>query len=221
MNIATDKIYICHYKKLTDRKRSITDQLVKLGLDNYIFVEQFDKDSWNTENISKEFPQINNPTNRMTAAEKSLALKHAWIVQDMRANGYASVLVLEDDAVLCDGFVEKYNSYVKQMPADWDIGWVGSCFNLKEPEISNVNVYKTNRGSRCTHAFCLSKSFSEKMINEIKNINKPSDMFYNYIVKKFDLNNYWFQPPLALQSLEFSSSLNENQNHKWNPQEMG
>ena len=107
------------------------------------------------------------------------------------------------------------------MPADWDIGWVGSCFNLKEPEISNVNVYKTSRGSRCTHAFCLSKSFSEKMINEIKNINKPSDMFYNYIVKKFDLNNYWFQPPLALQSLEFSSSLNENQNHKWNPQEMG
>jgi len=59
------------------------------------------------------------------------------------------------------------------------------------------------------------------MSKEIKNISLPSDCYYNYIVKKFDVNNYWFQPPLALQSLEFASSLNANPNHRWNPQEMG
>ena len=220
MNIDTDKIYICHYKKLTDRKIIILDQLQKLGLDNYIFVEQFDKDSWNTEEITKEFPKILHPANRINNAERSLALKHAWIVTDMYKQGYSSVLVLEDDAVLVDDFVEKYNSYMNQMPIDWDIGWVGSCFGLKEPEISNINVYKTNRGSRCTHAYCISKSFSIKMIDEIKNIDKEADLYYNYIIERFNLNNYWFQPPLALQSLEFFSSLRGNQNHKWNQQEM-
>ena len=220
MNIDTDKIYICHYKKLTDRKIIILDQLQKLGLDNYIFVEQFDKDSWNTEEITKEFPKILHPANRINNAERSLALKHAWIVTDMYKQGYSSVLVLEDDAVLVDDFVEKYNSYMNQMPIDWDIGWVGSCFGLKEPEISNINVYKTNRGSRCTHAYCISKSFSINMIDEIKNIDKEADLYYNYIIERFNLNNYWFQPPLALQSLEFFSSLRGNQNHKWNQQEM-
>ena len=220
MNIDTDKIYICHYKKLTDRKIIILDQLQKLGLDNYIFVEQFDKDSWNTEEITKEFPKILH-ANRINDSERSLALKHAWIVTDMYKQGYSSVLVLEDDAVLVDDFVEKYNSYMNQMPIDWDIGWVGSCFGLKEPEISNINVYKTNRGSRCTHAYCISKSFSIKIIDEIKNIDKEADLYYNYIIERFNLNNYWFQPPLALQSLEFFSSLRGNQNHKWNPQEMG
>ena len=220
MNIDTDKIYICHYKKLTDRKIIILDQLQKLGLDNYIFVEQFDKDSWNTEEITKEFPKILHPANRINNAERSLALKHAWIVTDMHKQGYSSVLVLEDDAVLVDDFVEKYNSYMNQMPIDWDIGWVGSCFGLKEPEISNINVYKTNRGSRCTHAYCISKSFSIKIIDEIKNIDKEADLYYNYIIERFNLNNYWFQPPLALQSLEFFSSLRGNQNHKWNQQEM-
>ena len=219
MNIDTDKIYICHYKKLTDRKIIILDQLQKLGLDNYIFVEQFDKDSWNTEEITKEFPKILH-ANRINDSERSLALKHAWIVTDMYKQGYSSVLVLEDDAVLVDDFVEKYNSYMNQMPIDWDIGWVGSCFGLKEPEISNINVYKTNRGSRCTHAYCISKSFSIKMIDEIKNIDKEADLYYNYIIERFNLNNYWFQPPLALQSLEFFSSLRGNQNHKWNQQEM-
>ena len=219
MNIDTDKIYICHYKKLTDRKIIILDQLQKLGLDNYIFVEQFDKDSWNTEEITKEFPKILH-ANRINDSERSLALKHAWIVTDMYKQGYSSVLVLEDDAVLVDDFVEKYNSYMNQMPIDWDIGWVGSCFGLKEPEISNINVYKTNRGSRCTHAYCISKSFSIKIIDEIKNIDKEADLYYNYIIERFNLNNYWFQPPLALQSLEFFSSLRGNQNHKWNQQEM-
>lgn len=216
-----DMIYICHYKKLVDRKKTITEQLSRLGLKNFVFVEQFDKDCWNMEEIGQNFPKINDAENRMTDGEKSLALKHAWLVKDMYAKGYSSVLVLEDDAVLCDDFVNRYNLYMKQMPSDWDIGWVGSCFNLKEPQIPGVNVYKTNRGSRCTHAFCLSRSFAEKMIQEISNINQPSDRYYNYIVKKHNLNNYWFQPALALQSLEFCSSLNSNPNHKWNPQEMG
>ena len=216
--IDVDAIYICHYKKLVDRKRNVIEQLENLGLCKYHFVEEFDKDSWDIEDIRKEYPMIDAAP--MTNAEKSLALKHAWIVKEMH-NKHSSVLVLEDDVVLCDDFINKFNSYKKQMPADWDIGWVGSCFNLKEPEIPNINVYKTNRGSRCAHAYCLSKSFAIKMINEIKNIDRQSDFYYTYLVERFDLNNYWFQPPLALQSLEFSSSLNENQNHKWNPQEMG
>lgn len=220
MNIDVDKIYVCHYSKLIDRKKSILNQFQHFRIDDYSFVEFFDKDSWNMNDITKEYPMINSNI-RMNDGEKSLALKHAWIVKDMYKNGYSSVLVLEDDAILCDDFVNKFNFYKQQLPSDWDIGWVGSCFNLKEPQKPNINVYKTDRGSRCTHAFCLSKLFAEKMQEHFTNINMPSDHYYNYIVKKFDLNNYWFQPPLALQSLEFCSALKDNPNYRWNPEEMG
>lgn len=220
MKINVDKVYVCHYSKLVDRKKSILDQLKYFDMDDYQFVELFDRDSWDMESITKEYPQINS-TNRMTDGEKSLALKHAWIVRDMYENGYSSVLVLEDDAILCDDFVNRFNFYKQQLPSDWDIGWVGSCFNLKEPQRPNTNVYKTDRGSRCTHAFCLSKLFAQKMQEQFKNISMPSDTYYNYVVKKFQLNNYWFQPPLALQSLEFCSALNADPNHRWNPEEMG
>lgn len=220
MKLNVDKIYICHYKKLTARKKHITEQLHKFGLTDYYFVEEeFDKDTWNMEEVLKEYPNINDT--EMLNSTKSLSLKHAWIVQDMHNNGYSSVLVLEDDAVFCDDFVNKFNAYVEQMPPDWDIGWVGSCFHLKEPEKPGVNVYRTNRGSRCTHAFCLSKHFATRMADEMRKVTGPPDFYYNHIVEKFDLNNYWFQPPLALQSLDFPSSCNKNPNHKWNPQEMG
>lgn len=219
MNLNVDKVYICHYKKLIERKQSVLDQLNNQNITNYEFVELYDKDYWNIEEIESRYPSINKCS--MTDGEKSLALKHIWIIEELYNKKYDSIMVFEDDVVLCDNFVDKFNFYKTQMPADWDIGWVGSCFHLKEPDEPNKNVYKTNRGSRCTHAFCLSKSFSTKVLDEIKFLNKPSDHYYNYLVKKFNLNNYWFQPALAFQSLKFCSALNSNPEHKWDPKEMG
>lgn len=221
MKIDVDKTYICHYTKLTERKQSILEQLDTCGIDNYQFVELYDKDSWDSEHIKTEYPNIDNPQNNMTPGEKSLALKHAWIVRDMYNNNYSSVLVLEDDAILCNNFTKYFNLFKSQMPEDWDIGWVGSCFNLREPQQPDVYVYKTDRGSRCTHAFCLSKAFAQKAHQEVVNVNRPSDHYYNHLVKSLQLNNYWFQPPLALQSLEFCSALNSNPNHRWPPELMG
>lgn len=220
VKLNVDKVYICHYSKLIERKKHVIDQLNSNKIDNYQFVELYDKNELNDTSINFLYPNINNFFTNMNDAEKSLALKHAWIVEDMFQKNYSSILVLEDDVVLCQDFIKKFNFYKDQLPLDWELGWVGSCCNLKEPEIENTYVYKTNRGSRCTHAFCLNKNFAVKMHNEFKKINLPSDFYYNHLIKTFNLNNYWFQPPLAFQSLEFNSSLKQNPNHKWQPAEM-
>lgn len=221
MKLNVEMVYVCHYKKLKERRICLLNQLEKNSIDKYIFVDSYDKDSWDIEEITKDYPNITNPKNNMTHGEMSLAMKHAWIVEDSFKNNYSSVLVLEDDAVLCENFTEKFNNYKNQLPNDWDIGWVGSCLNLREPQVEGKNVYLTKRGSRCTHAFCLSHKFCSRFHEHMKKINKQSDMFYNYLISSFNINNYWFQPPLALQSLDFSSSLNADPNHKWDPQEMG
>lgn len=213
MILDVDKVYVCHYNKLIDRKNKILEQFQKFNIINYQFVELYDKDTWNKDEVRQLFPKIDIDgigTNSLKDAEKSLVMKHSWIIQDMHKNQYDSVMVFEDDVVLVDDFVKLFNSYKKEMPSDWDIGWVGSCFNLKEPSQPNKKVYKTFRGSRCTHAFCLSKKFAEKVICEIKNVNEAADHYYNRIIKQFNLNNYWFQPALAFQSLEFTSAISGN-----------
>lgn len=221
MNINVDKTYICHYNKLTDRKINLIKDLEKNNITNYFFVELFDKDTWNKEEINKKYPlvdiyKINN--NSMNDAEKSLLMKHIWIIEDMYINGYDSILVLEDDALLTDNFVEKFNVYKNELPHNWDVAWVGSCFHLHEPIEPGKLVYRTDKGSRCTHAFCLSKSFALKSIDEIKNINQPADHYYNTLLKKINANNYWFQPPLALQSTEYTSAISGN---RWTKELMG
>jgi len=224
MAINVDMVYICHYTKLKDRKEKMLEQLKASGIDNYMFVELFDKDSWEPEDIHHDYPFIDIDKKlglNMNDGEKSLALKHAWVIMDSHNNAFSSVLVLEDDAVLCDDFVNKFNEYSKQLPDNWDVAWVGSCFNLREPEELNKFVYKTNRGSRCTHAFALSRSFLRKAIDKSYNIREPSDFFYNRILDELSAENYWFQPPLAFQSLDFCSSLKNDPEYRWPLDQIG
>lgn len=213
-----DQVYICHYKKLKDRKQSILDQFKEERIYRYEFVENFDKNEWSIQEIEKNYPKVfkewkkglESYDENSQNSERSLALKHEFILKDIFKNQYNATLILEDDVTLCDDFIGYCNLFMSQLPNDWDIAWVGSCLNLHEPNVENQYVYKTNKGSRCTHAFLVSKSMVNKVIDCVSDINLPSDHFYNYLIEKFKLNNYWFEPSLAIQSLDFCSSISGN-----------
>jgi mannosyltransferase OCH1-like enzyme len=219
-----DNIYICHYKKLEKRKQSILEQLKEQKIHTYEFVENFDKTEWNIEEIEKEYPKVFKDLKKESKScndknsQISLALKHAFILKDVFKNKYKTSLILEDDVILCDNFVNYCNFFMTQLPNDWDIAWVGSCLNLHEPNIDGKYVYKTSKGSRCTHAFLVSESMVNKVIDCISDINLAADHFYNYLIEKYNLNNYWFEPSLANQSLEYKSEISGNY---WNESNVG
>jgi mannosyltransferase OCH1-like enzyme len=213
-----DDIYICHYSKLKERKQSIIEQLEEECIYSYKFIEKYDKNNWTVNEIEKEYPKVFKEWKTgMTSysedaqnSERSLVLKHMLILKDFYASGGKSALVLEDDVLLCDQFVNYCNYFMSQLPNDWDMAWVGSCLNLHEQKIEGKNVYKTDRGSRCTHAFLISRQMVDKVIDSLSNVNLPADHFFNYLIKEFKLNNYWFEPALAIQSMAFCSSISGN-----------
>tara|TARA_Y100000004_G_C8935600_1_gene421891 strand:+ start:62 stop:1444 length:1383 start_codon:yes stop_codon:yes gene_type:complete len=210
-----DNVYVCHYSKLEERKKSLLEQFQEEKIYQYQFVETYDKNTWKKSEIEREYPNVFSKWKKGLShynedsqnSERSLVLKHVSILKDIHKNDYKDALILEDDVTLCDGFVEYFNMFVNQLPDDWDIAWVGSCLNLHEPSVDGKYVYRTDRGSRCTHAFMVSSRMVEKVINEISNVYLPADHFYNYLIKEYNLNNYWFEPSLAIQSLEFSSAI--------------
>ena len=46
--IDVDHIYICHWNKLKERKKYVIEHLEQLGLNEYHFVECFDKETLNS-----------------------------------------------------------------------------------------------------------------------------------------------------------------------------
>ena len=204
-----DKIFICHWDKLTDRKEELIKVLSEENIFDYEFVCDYDKDTWSEEEIKHDFPKIFEVVEgygrKLKSSEISLSLKHVKIIREV-AEKYEYALVLEDDVILCDNFVEEFLESHNQLPDDWDIAWVGTCCGLHAPTSEGKRVYRVN-GSRCTHAYAISNIGAKKVLSELKYCNTGADFFFNLLIEKFNLNNYWFEPALAIQSPEFKTTI--------------
>jgi|TARA_R100000406_G_C3113146_1_gene124909 GR25 family glycosyltransferase involved in LPS biosynthesis len=204
-----DKIFICHWDKLTDRKEELIKVLSEENIFDYEFVCDYDKDTWSEEEIKYDFPKIFEVVEgygrKLKSSEISLSLKHVKIIREV-AEKYEYALVLEDDVILCDNFVEEFLESHNQLPDDWDIAWVGTCCGLHAPTSEGKRVYRVN-GSRCTHAYAISNIGAKKVLSELKYCNTGADFFFNLLIEKFNLNNYWFEPALAIQSPEFKTTI--------------
>jgi len=204
-----NKIFICHWDKLADRKEKLIKVLSEENIFDFEFVCDYDKETWSEEKIKSDFPKIFEVVEgygrKLKPSEISLSLKHVKIIREV-AKKYEYALVLEDDVILCDNFVEEFSQSYNQLPDDWDIAWVGTCCELHAPTSEGKRVYRAN-GSRCTHAYAISNSGAKKVLSELKYCNTGSDFFYNLLIEKFNLNNYWFEPALAIQSPEFKTTI--------------
>jgi len=211
MNSEIDHVYVCHWTKLIDRKKHILNQLKLNKIDNFSFVELYDKDFLEKEKIQLIYPNVFNLIKRekrfLKLSEISLLLKHCWCVKDAFLKNYKSIMILEDDVIFCNNFNYYLKNFKKQLPDDWDCCWVGGCCGLTTKDKNdNTNVYK-NKTSRCCHCYLLSNKCLNKINKEINNIDDAIDWYYNTLIPKLNLNSFWFEPWLAEQSSKFDTTV--------------
>lgn len=205
-----DKIYICHCSSLKERKQKLIEHLSENNILNYDWIEFFDVENWDIDELKKKYPNIFNTNSKGEFLKKSvisLALKHIWIIEDIYKNNYSNCLILEDDVLLEENFTNRFNQYMSQLPNDWDLCWVGSCCGLHAQQIENLFVYKSNF-SRCTHAYCISQNGVLKIKDKLNDVNDAIDWYFNHLIVENNLNNYWIEPALAYQNGNFETSLN-------------
>lgn len=85
---------------------------------------------------------------------------HVRLIEDGLNNGSDRILLLEDDAVFAEDFVEKVKTYIDHLPQEWDIIYLGGQ-HLREKKVKprrfNEYVYEPFNVNR-THAFAVSLS---------------------------------------------------------------
>lgn len=204
---SVDKIYVCHHTELVERKKFIIEHLSKYELE-YEFVTDYLPNEINLDELQNIYPKINGyiPAymRKLSINEISLILKHYKIWNEFEQNSELnSILVLEDDVVFIDDFIDKMNMYIKR-DINYDFIFVGTCCNLNEV---GTGLVRTNRGSRCTHAYMISRTCYNKIKDEMKNIQEPIDFFINVLVNKLNLNNYWLEEPVAYQNSSYKTSI--------------
>lgn len=169
---------VVNCKHLTERKNSIVNQLEGKIID-YTFFLEYDKSDLTDDIINRYYsddhssqqrklelwkPQVHK-SRRLNLAEISLTIKHFEILKIISESNHEKVLVLEDDVILCDDFVEKFEIYLDKTPKEYDMIFLGSGAGLRPQDTSTEHVayLKAHPASKCTDSYIITKDASKKI----------------------------------------------------------
>jgi hypothetical protein len=127
-------------------------------------------------------------------------LSHYMLWQTLWHLPYDEILILEDDAILCDNFHEKFMEFKNKLPNDWQYVFVGHCCLPPEEyqiKISD-NIITTTHSPMCTHAYMIKKSSIPILLDTNHQAWAAVDIQIQKKTLKV-LKHYVFLPPLADQ----------------------
>ena len=208
-----NKVYIAHYTPLESRKESLISKLDSFGV-QAAWIED-EPTRQDIDNLHTNTPILWNhklqnldyggpiPHKQLTRSELSIAFKHLKIYEDIVKNGIQTALVLEDDVVFEEDFVNKFNFNLMSTPNDWDLIFIGSGCNLRIPPnnvISGKIAYKKEHpASKCADSYLINLSASDRILNTIIPFTLPIDFEINHHMRIHDMSVYWWEPPVITQ----------------------
>lgn len=137
-------------------------------------------------------------------------LSHLEVVREARRLGLPSVLILEDDVVFDDQFEKKFSDYIRQLPSDWDMLFLGALHKDELIKVSD-NIGRI-RQSNSTYACALRDTIYDAFIELNSNSNEVLDVNSLELQKQF--NCYCFLPHLAWVEAEYSDA-QQKMVHHW------
>src|SRR5262249_33948541 len=111
---------------------------------------------------------------RHSAGAYGCLLSHLQVVRDARRRGLPSVLILEDAVVFDPSFSEKFPDFVRGLPADWDMVFLGA-LHREDPDPVAENIIRV-RQAYCTHAYALRNSIFDAFIAANDGSSNPVDI---------------------------------------------
>ena len=201
-NTIVDKVYVINLDKDTDRMEQIGAELSKYNI-------QYERFAAVQGSLIKNSPMLTEYCNSFcTDGQKGCAISHKTLWNRAVKEGYRSILVLEDDAILADDFDTKLKHAWYQVPSDYDMVFLGCRFLCnttealpitinkimnKSPEEIDEKVSKV-QGTIGTHGYII--TFHTAKVLETVPINWHIDMEMSNYIQEYSLNAYSMKPVL-------------------------
>jgi len=183
-------IYVCHWKKLPNRKASAKEQLDKLGLQAN-FIVGYDGEEMTDDDVRCMYPSNkvmhviakdwDFGANWMHTGELSLSLKHVKAAYEAVLHGHQHTLVLEDDFQLTENFTDRLthllehtDEWLGQHGGEYDILWVGSYGHNHANDLTRPPQIIADTHNKGTIGYLLSLSGAKYLLSHMP-INAPSD----------------------------------------------
>jgi|7_EtaG_2_1085326.scaffolds.fasta_scaffold00068_43 GR25 family glycosyltransferase involved in LPS biosynthesis len=213
--INVDKIIVLHYEPLVNRKTLLKAFLKQYNIEaTWITKEpsktdlkrfyKYSSDNWNKKTRPEEIGEFGTlPPRKLGKSELSLLYKHYIALKRIVREKYETTLLLEDDVLFTEDFVNIFNSHLKNTPADWDYIFPGSGCQLRVPkallEKDKIAYLKSHPATKCTDSMIIKLNAAKKMLSTFNEWDLPADWEFNYQLKEHDMKVYWWEPPVIAQ----------------------
>lgn len=211
--INVNKIIALHYKPLKNRKILLSAFLKQYDLqcswidrepskENIKKLYKYSEKEWENKTKIKREP-YDIPPRKLKDSEISLLFKHYLALKKIVREKLEVTLLLEDDVLLTDNFVEIFNENLKQTPSDWDYIFPGSGCQLRVSrsriEKGKIAYLQSHPATKCTDSMIIKLDAARKMLKTYDSWNLPADWEYNYQLHNHNMNVYWWEPPVFVQ----------------------
>jgi GR25 family glycosyltransferase involved in LPS biosynthesis len=169
--------------------------------------QEFKLHDLNVKRLSAIDSKLLTSSSLLSAAELATLRSHKMVLKLAKSKNYHTIFILEDDVEFHQNLTELFNSYIKEVPDDWDVLFFGANHSgnniwMEEPLIPlSQHVYKVNK-SYSLHSYVVKNTVYDSLIEVLSAENGPCDVLISDIQRH--LNCYVFRPPLAWQRPSYS-----------------
>lgn len=148
------------------------------------------------------------------------ALSHLFMLKYAQQLKLDNYLVFEDDIELAHKFNEKFELGIKEVPADWDLLYLGGNHMFGPRPLPRVSehVYRC-QFTVTTHAIAIRHTVYDRFINTIIDVTQPCDV--HFARAQSQLNAYVLMPHLVSQRPDYSDVQNQPMDYSflWSTQD--
>lgn len=208
------RTFLINLDRSIDRLEFMTSQFELLGMtvERISAVNGFDIPKWME-------PEFN--SHKMSAGEVGCYASHLLVAQRIVADGLPYAVVLEDDAILADDFLEVCRLAIHSAPPGWDYIHMSSVF--KRPIISIAPIGNDRRLVRYmkppvnTAAYILSNAGARKWLKPRQRV-RPNDVDNRYAwIQNLHVLGVYPAPAQQAPSRTCPSTIQHTDERKWHP----
>jgi hypothetical protein len=199
MNV--DCIKIIHYTPLVERKQFLTSWFHSHNVSNFSFKDDCDRENLTQERIQKWATE--KAQKRLDRG--TLAVNIAWWETLEEIQNMETVLIIEDDAIFCDDFLQLFEKALGNLPDDFDIGWISDGFGFHIGEKFQQQGqwwYKSPGANRTTCGVLIKGSAAKKILENYPKFDAIVDAHLTEICDLLPLSSYWIEPTLITQGTQ-------------------
>jgi glycosyl transferase family 25 len=197
--LGLDSILIINVKDFVERRRHVEAQLARFGLSGE-FIHDFDADEITPELESRWFAG-----SELNRGQKSCALKHIAVLERVVERGWQHCLVLEDDVVLADDFLEGVRAALAETrdeprPYIVYLGTGGNFYTPASQREPGRRIYPATKG-RFTDSYLIGAQEAALRLAHIKTqpMIKPIDVVFDTVDTAAGIRFLWLEDPVVEQ----------------------